>query len=307
MSVRPLSVIVPTRDRPASLRRTLASLAGSRGASDIEVFVIDDGGSPSIAETLDLCAYPFTVEVVRTAGVGLNAARNLGLEASRTPYVAFLDDDVSVDVGWIEGAISAMSSPLGVAVAGGRTLAAEPDVVPSWVSPEKMMYLSVVDLGEEPRAFSATTSPVGANLILRRSWIDRAGGFREGLDRDGTSLLSGGDTELCNRIAAAGGTVLYWPGATVSHHLDRARLTRDWFRRRAEAQGASDALMAYEHGPPSARRLAFELARPLRAVAIATKRIITRRPLIDAELWLCSSRGRWRTIRTSYELTGPRR
>lgn len=307
MSVRPLSVIVPTRDRPASLRRTLASLAGSRGASNIEVFVIDDGSSPSIAEAFDLCAYPFTVEVVRTAGIGLNAARNLGLEASHSPYVAFLDDDVSVDGGWVEGAISAMSSPHCVAVAGGRTLAAEPAMVPSWISPEKMMYLSVVDLGEKPRKFSATTSPVGANLVFRRSWIDRAGGFREGLDRDDASLMSGGDTDLCNRITDAGGTVLYWPGATVYHHLDPARLTRDWFRRRAAAQGASDALMRYEHRPPSARGLAFELARPLRAVPIAAKRVAHRRPLIDAELWLRSSRGRWRIIRASYELTGPRR
>lgn len=281
------------------MQRTLSSLAAAHGSPTIEVGVVDDGSREPVADAVDRDGYPFRLEVLRTGGLGLNQARTLGLEATESPAVAFLDDDVSVEVGWVGGAISAMSSPLDLAVAGGRTLAVDPRRIPSWVSSEKMMYLSVVDLGPLPRAFSLTTSPVGANLILRRSWVERVGGFRAGLDRSGASLLSGGDTDLCRRIAAAGGRVLYWPDATVRHHLDPERLTESWFEARAEAQGASDAMIRYADKPPSTSDLAFELIRPLRAGGIAAKRMAARRSTIDARLWLHSSRGRWRAIRAA--------
>ena len=43
-------MVVPTRDRVASLRRTLRALAAQRTERAWELVVVDDGSSPPVAE-----------------------------------------------------------------------------------------------------------------------------------------------------------------------------------------------------------------------------------------------------------------
>ncbi len=294
MLVSDISVVIPTRGRPQLLQRTVDSLAAVDAAADLEVIVIDDGSEPSL--TLDAGAFPGALHLVRQRPSGLNAARTRGVEMSERPLVAFLDDDVRVERGWAEGVRDAFADGA-LAVMAGRLIADPEAPLPDWIHPHKLMYLSVLDLGDEPAELPTWATPVGANLTIRRDWLERVGGFREGLDREGASLLSGGDTEVIRRIAAAGGQIRYWPAATAHHHIAAERLTRAWFRRRAEAQGQTDVLATYRRRPP-VRVLAREALRPLRAGGIAAKRVAARESLVDAELWLWSCRGRWRSLRT---------
>lgn len=292
-----VSVVIPSRDRPRSLLRTLRSIEACEGSGELEVIVVDDGGAEPLEALLAGESLGLQLEVLTTDGIGLNPARNLGAGRATGSCLAFLDDDVSVTAGWVAGAGDFARSAERIAVAGGRVVAADPGAIPEWVSAEKMMYLSVVDLGSERRPFPPRFGPVGANLIVRRSWFERVGEFRPDLDRSGDSLISGGDTELCRRIEGAGGEILYWPGACVRHHLDPGRLSRSWFRGRALAQGSTDVITALDGARPGPGRLVAELIRPARAGGIFAKRLLLRRPLFDAELWLWGCRGRWQALR----------
>lgn len=86
----PVSVIIPTRDRCAALSRALGSvLAQTLPAA--EVIVVDDGSRDS---TLELVATRFPeVRLIRQAPAGVSAARNRGIRAARSPWIAFLDSD----------------------------------------------------------------------------------------------------------------------------------------------------------------------------------------------------------------------
>jgi glycosyltransferase involved in cell wall biosynthesis len=293
-----LSVVIPTRDRLESLRLTLASLAAAEGIGRLDAIIVDDGSEEPLAPHLSEFAEALELTVHRQEPAGLNIARTAGIERTSGGVVAFLDDDVLVDRRWPDGMLAAFADGE-LAVAAGRTIA-DPEVpIPGWVSPEKLLYVSVLDLGEEPGPLPAFATPVGANLGIRREWLERAGGFRPGLDRSGRSLISGGDTDLVRRIEAAGGRIAYWPAATVRHRIAAERLTKTWFRRRALAQGVSDARILYAGERPAATVLAREAVRPLRSLGIAAKRLAAWRDPIDAELWLWSSRGRWRELRRS--------
>lgn len=70
--------------RPARVHEALASVC-SETYPDIEIVVVDDGGS--------FVAPDDKVQIVRGAGLGVGAARNLGLAAATGEYVIFLDDD----------------------------------------------------------------------------------------------------------------------------------------------------------------------------------------------------------------------
>jgi hypothetical protein len=89
-----VTVIIPTKDRPRLLGRAVTS-AVALGPSVGEVIVVDDGGSAprSVADQV-------RVRVISSGGVGVSAARNAGLAAATTDWVAFLDDDDRLTTGW---------------------------------------------------------------------------------------------------------------------------------------------------------------------------------------------------------------
>lgn len=97
----PVSVIIPTHDRPALLRDAIVSLERQTVRPD-EVVVVDDGSPTPVAvdSTLD-------VRVVRTANAGAAAARNLGVSAASGELLFFLDDDDVFGVDRIRHAIDA--------------------------------------------------------------------------------------------------------------------------------------------------------------------------------------------------------
>ena len=291
-----ISVVIPTRNRIDLLARTLRSLAAADGSAELEVVVVDDGSDQPIERQIRDAVDGLEFRVHRQEGAGLNVARNTGVADTAGAVVAFLDDDVVVERDWVGGLADAFGPGSAIAVAAGRTLPDSEHPLPGWIEAQKWQYISVLDLGDHPGPFPPHTGPVGANLAVSREWLERVGGFRAGLDREGVSLISCGDTDLVRRIEAAGGEVVYWPAATVHHFIPPERLTRSWFRRRAEAQGVSDVRALYTERI-GARDLAVEAIRPLRAGGIALKRLARRKSLVDAELWLWSSRGRWRELR----------
>lgn len=85
-----VSVIVPTRDRPALLREALASIrALETDAVAFEILVGDNGNDPASRAAAE--AYGAIWMKVERAGAG--AARNAGLKAATGKFIAFLDDD----------------------------------------------------------------------------------------------------------------------------------------------------------------------------------------------------------------------
>jgi glycosyltransferase involved in cell wall biosynthesis len=87
-----VTVVVPTRNRPALLRRTLRSVTAQHGVS-VEVIVVDDGSEPSCAAAVARFADD-QVRVLRNEDAGgVGAARNQGAAVATAPWLAFCDDD----------------------------------------------------------------------------------------------------------------------------------------------------------------------------------------------------------------------
>lgn len=85
-----MSCIIPTRNRAGLVGDAIASALGQSYKS-LEVIVVDDGSTDGTSSVL--ARFGHHIRVLRTAGIGVAAARNLGLAAARGRYVAFLDSD----------------------------------------------------------------------------------------------------------------------------------------------------------------------------------------------------------------------
>ena len=87
-----VSVVVPTRDRPALLARALESIHRQRYEGEIDVVVVFDQTEPSLP-ALDFSSQMAIRAVQNTRTPGLAGARNTGILATEGQLVAFCDDD----------------------------------------------------------------------------------------------------------------------------------------------------------------------------------------------------------------------
>ncbi|MBX7447038.1 mycofactocin biosynthesis glycosyltransferase MftF [Mycolicibacterium sp. 3033] len=229
-SHRDVTVVVPVRDNPSGLLRLVSALRGLR------VVVVDDGSVTPVAEA-DFSGMHCDVRVIRhPRSKGPAAARNTGLAACGTDFVAFLDSDVVPRRGWLEALLGHFCDPA-VALVAPRIVALHPS---ESVVARYEAVRSSLDLGlrEAPVVPFGTVSYVpSAAIICRRSALLDVGGFDE-------SMNSGEDVDLCWRLNEAGARLRYEPIATVAH--DHRTELRKWFVRKS-FYGGSAAPLAIRH------------------------------------------------------------
>lgn len=92
----PIAVVIPTRDRAAALRKTLASL-GSQTAQPAQVVVVDasvDGSTRSFCSEEVISGLRSAVSWHRAELAGAAGQRNQGVRRCSQPVIGFMDDDI---------------------------------------------------------------------------------------------------------------------------------------------------------------------------------------------------------------------
>ncbi len=222
-----LTIAVCTHDRPELLARCVRSLRTLRARPAaafvaLDLLVVDD--APTTEATRALVAALPDVRYVREPHVGLDFARNRALREARTTFVAYVDDDVIVDGGWLAGFVEACTEhPDAVAVTG--------PVLPAEIAtPTQVLFERFGGFGHRfvKARFGATRAgdPVypcapgllgtGCNMAVRRDVVRELGGFDEALDT-GQPLPGGGDLDVLYRLARAGGPIVVEPRCLVFH------------------------------------------------------------------------------------------
>jgi len=197
--------------------------------------------------------YPGRVRYLFEQQQGLSYARNAGIRTAQGDVLAFTDDDIIVEPGWLWNLTSALSTG-DWAGAGGRIIPAWGAAIPGWLStddPHTMGPFAAFDKGTE--AGPLTHPPYGANMAFRREAFEKYGGFRVDLGRAGSNLLGREDIEFANRLLAGGERLRYEPGAVVHNPVPEFRMVKKyvlrwwyWFGRSeiAESGLPSDAKRA---------------------------------------------------------------
>ncbi|SFB74976.1 glycosyltransferase [Massilia yuzhufengensis] len=237
--MKTIAIIICTWNRADSLRATLQSLR-QQAANDavVEVIVVDNNSSDATRATVEELAsawHPGRLRYVFEGRQGKQFALNAGIRACQAELLAFTDDDILFPAGWID-ALQAVFTDPHVELAGGRTLLEWPEGgPPRWYDQDMHAILGAVDLGPSklqppPPGYA----PAGANLVARRSVFDSAGLFSERHFRHM-------DYEFGIRCAKQGIKLAYAPDLVVYAPVDRAMLTRRYFRRWSFKAGISSS------------------------------------------------------------------
>jgi len=229
-SHRDVTIVIPVRDNAFGLYRLVMSLRGMR------VVIVDDGSTRPVQPS-DFTEARCDVEILRhPRSKGPAAARNTGLAACTTDFVAFLDSDVVPRRGWLEALLGHFCDPAVALVA--------PRIVGLGHSDQLVARYeevrSSLDLGgrEAPVVPYGPVSYVpSAAIICRRSALLEVGGFDE-------TLPSGEDVDLCWRLIEAGSRLRYEPIAQVAH--EHRTQMREWLARKV-FYGTAAAPLSVRH------------------------------------------------------------
>lgn len=232
-----VTVVVPTHDDDLDELQQLVDechRASSKGEI-AGVVTVDDESKPPVTGIRGASV----VHLRRNAGPA--RARNAGRRAASTPFVAFVDSDVSLPEGWLDGLLAHFDDDT-VALVAPRVLSDPTSSSP--VSRYETVH-SPLDLGPIPGRIApgARIAYVpAAMVVVRAAALDEIGGFDE-------SMRVGEDVDAVWRLVAAGWTGRYEPAVTVTH---RPRGSWGEFVRQRVQYGESAAALADRHGDAAA-------------------------------------------------------
>lgn len=280
-----ISVIISTFDRGEQLLRTLRSLLPQTADRGLwEVVVVDNNSSDATQALFEEFKaqnpQASNMRMVFEGAQGLSHARNRGISESRGEYLVFIDDDEEVNPDFVGQYLEFFDSHPTAAAAGGRMVPLYEYETPAWLSHYVERPLSsTIDLGREVKEFGGERYPIGGNMAIRRSALDRAGFFNTELGRSGTKLLGGEEKDIFGRIRRQGGRIYWVPGPTALHIIPRERLTRAHLVRLSRMIGVSERMRTLGRSTAAyAKRLFSETVKWAATVVLALGYALTLRP-----------------------------
>ena len=247
-----LSIIISTYNNAASLMRTLDSIALQDADQNLwECVVVNNNSTDDTAERVTAFAKAHTdinILCVNEPQQGLSYARNRGIIESKGTFLVFIDDDETVNEGFVSAYLDLFHNH-GAFVGSGALKVCYDSARPKWMShyTEKMIA-NPLDLGKEIITITRTITPAGGNMAFNREVFNIYGNFDTNLGRKGSELFGGEENDLFDRIRDLGERIYYTPYAVAYHHIADSKLTAEYFDKLSYGVGVSKRLRAEKRG-----------------------------------------------------------
>jgi glycosyltransferase involved in cell wall biosynthesis len=223
-----MSAVISTRNRPDQIARAVSSVLANEHPA-FEVIVVDQTDDDATLDALAPLLGDARLRYQRSTEIGVANGRNAGIEAARSPLVAFTDDDCEVPASWLATLEDVFLAHREVGVVFCNVAAADHDrstgFIPDYVRQSTVLVKRVRD--------KARARGIGAGMAVRRQTALDLGGFDARLG-PGADFPSCEDGDLALRALLASWWVCETHKVAVVHHGFRtwrqgAELTRrDW-------------------------------------------------------------------------------
>ena len=238
-----VSVVIPTYNRRAILRKTLLAFASQTlPPEQFEVIVVDDGSNDDTAAMVKQFKSSCSLRLESQPHTGANAARNRGIQAARGSVIVLTGDDMVPEPRFLEAHLAFH-----------RAHVSETDAMLGFIdwSPEItvtpfMRYLTAPEGGQQFAFHEVKNGKADfrlfytSNVSLKRSFLLRQSAL---FDTDFT-YTAYDDTEFGYRLAKQGMQLHYNPSAVTCHHHE---MTVDSFIERQRKAGHMAVVLAGKH------------------------------------------------------------
>jgi glycosyltransferase involved in cell wall biosynthesis len=224
-----------------------------------EMLFVDNRSNRRLADQLDLSWHP-AADIFREETLGLTAARLRGIRESKGNLLVFVDDDNVLDPDFLEVALRTMEERPFLGSWSGQCRPAFEKTPPEWTR----RYWGNLVIREFDRDMWSNlprlpeSMPCGAGLCVRRNVaqhyleLHESGKRSFQFDRNGKSLLSGGDNDLAACACDIGLGVGLIAALKLTHLISPERLTEDYLVRLCEGIFCSAVVLDHFRSATSA-------------------------------------------------------
>jgi len=252
-----IDICVCTFRRPF-LAETLKSISNLNcGELAIRVIVADNDFVPSAAPMVELIGrgFPFPIVYLHAPETNISVARNACADAADADFIAFVDDDETVEADWLRELVDAAVFA-GADVVLGPVHAEYAAEAPSWMRDGDFHSTRPVLVGGEIR------TGYTCNVLMRWTEAARSQRFNLALGRSG-----GEDTEFFYRLHDLGLRFIEAPAAIVREPVPPSRATLSWLLRRRFRSGQTHGARLLTLGEPLAPALVLASAKVAYCIA----------------------------------------
>jgi len=247
MSKYDISIVIPTYNDEETLEACLDSIESLNYAGTYNTFIVDGNSNDRTVEI----AEKYGCNIIFENKGKISYARELGVKASNSEFIAFTDADCVVPEDWLSTLINCFDDEGDIAAVGGPNITPDDDSTFAKSVGDVLSLLS--GAGARYGFEGAETQEIyhnpTCNVIYRRKVIEEVGGFDH-------YLITVDDEEMDYRIRERGYKILYTPEAEVLHYRrpDLKSFTKMGYRYgigRAQATKLHPEMAEWFHLAPS--------------------------------------------------------
>ena len=251
-----LAVVICTYNRSASLIQTLKSLYqcdyDEEACVDIVVVAnsCNDGTVSCLASFNQ--AHPrsnLNLSWIEEPLAGKSYALNAAIAQTSQESLCFIDDDQTVEPGFLSHLIKGMQAFPDDTIYCGHIWPAWDGSEPAWVHTRGDYAVPIrpfpeFDLGAETRAIKPRDRyPSGGNIVVRRKVFETTGLFSVDLGPTGHNLAGGEDHDFLKRATDKGFSIRYLPKVRQLHAIDAERMSTPYTLRKSFLRSRSNIMI----------------------------------------------------------------
>lgn len=234
-----------------------------------EYLLIDNASAESLAPRVDL-SWHTNARHIREEQLGLTYARLLGIRESVGELLIFVDDDNVLDPDFLEQALKIADEWPMLGAWGGQSRPSFETPPEDWTRPylSRLVIREFVDDRWSNQSTATDTMPCGAGMCVRRRVADYylrlhdAGHRPIVMDRKGSLLLAGGDTDIALCACDLGLGMGMFASLRLAHLIPPNRLTEDYLVEMFESLSYSAVVLSSFRSTngPQPRKLSTRIA-----------------------------------------------
>lgn len=242
-----LSVIICTYNRQKYIYNCLKSIADNEyGVNEYEIVLINNNSTDDTEAECDRFRKDFP-QIDFNSFVekqqGLSYARNRGIAEAKGDILVYVDDDATVNKEYLSTIAVFFEQNMDAMAAGGAIYPVYETHEPAWISKyTKTLITAYKDEGNKIIRLKGKKFPSGGNAAYRKEVFRSIGGFNTELGRKGTSLISGEEKAVFDKMKALDMPVFYLPNMILYHIIPAHKLTKEYFDNLTLSIGKSERL-----------------------------------------------------------------
>ncbi|BBM81919.1 glycosyltransferase [Candidatus Uabimicrobium amorphum] len=233
-----INVILSTRNRAASLDRTLSGFTNiNTQLISWKIIVVDNGSDDRTPQILQKYCELLPLTILEEKRPGKNLALNKALRIVDSEWIVFTDDDIIPDQMWLQELMNATSRWPQHSIFGGTITPLMPPNTPQWIEDidENTKSIAFAKYQHSVEEGPIEFTPFGANLAIRSDIMAKFQ-YNENLgpkqNKSNSEYIMGGETDLLQRLKNQQFEFIYVPKAKVQHVIREDQLNFQWLCRR---------------------------------------------------------------------------